>query len=66
MRVGYVFKDAEVVGIDDLRAAREAMVVRDIDNDGRKTPPGSSPAVRTSTYWPHEDKPRNAQCCFRH
>jgi hypothetical protein len=33
MRVGDVFKDADVVGIDELRAAREAKVVRDVDND---------------------------------
>jgi hypothetical protein len=33
MRVGDVFRDADVVGIDELRAAREAKVVRDVDND---------------------------------
>ena len=33
MRVGDVFKDADVVSIDELRAAREAKVVRDVDND---------------------------------
>ncbi len=33
MRVGDVFKDADVVGIDELRAAREAKVVRDVDNE---------------------------------
>jgi hypothetical protein len=33
MRVGDVFKDADVVGIDELQAAREAKVVRDVDND---------------------------------
>ena len=31
--VGDVFRDADVVGIDVLRAAREAKVVRDVDND---------------------------------
>ena len=35
MRVGDVFKDADVVGIDELRAAREARVVRD-DDDGKE------------------------------
>ncbi len=34
MRVGDVFKDADVVGIDELRAAREAKVVRDDNDDG--------------------------------
>ncbi len=34
MRVGDVFKDADVVSIDELRAAREAALVR--DNDDRK------------------------------
>jgi hypothetical protein len=33
MRVGDVFRDADVVSIDELRAAREAKVVRDVDND---------------------------------
>ena len=33
MRVGDVFRDADVVGIDELRAAREAKVVRDVDSD---------------------------------
>ncbi len=33
MRVGDVFRDADVVDIDELRAAREAKVVRDVDND---------------------------------
>jgi len=33
MRVGDVFRNADVVGIDELRAAREAKVVRDVDND---------------------------------
>jgi hypothetical protein len=33
MRVGDVFRDADVVGIDELRAAREAKVVRDVDID---------------------------------
>lgn len=32
MRVGEVFKDADVVSIDQLRAAREAALVRDDDN----------------------------------
>ncbi len=35
MRVGDVFKDAEVVSIDELRAAREAALVRD-DGDGKE------------------------------
>ena len=35
MRVGDVFKDADVVSIDELRAAREAKVVRD-DDDGKE------------------------------
>jgi len=35
MRVGDVFKDADVVSIDELRAAREAALVRD-DDDGKK------------------------------
>ena len=35
MRVGDVFKDADVVGINELRAAREAKVVRD-DDDGKE------------------------------
>jgi len=33
MRVGDVFKDADVVSIDELRAAREAASIRD-DDDG--------------------------------
>ena len=33
MRVGDVFRDADVVGIDELRTARKAKVVRDVDND---------------------------------
>ena len=33
MRVGDVFRDADVVSIDELRAAREAKVVGDVDND---------------------------------
>ena len=33
MRVGDVFKDADVVSIDELRAAREAALVRDDDDD---------------------------------
>ena len=33
MRVGDVFKDADVVSIDELRAAREAALIRD-DDDG--------------------------------
>ena len=32
MRVGDVFRDADVVSIDELRAARRAAVVRDDDN----------------------------------
>jgi len=32
MRVGDVFKDADVVSIDELRAARDAALVRDDDN----------------------------------
>ncbi len=35
MRVGDVFKDADVVGINELRAARETKVVRD-DGDGKE------------------------------
>jgi hypothetical protein len=35
MRVGDVFKDADVVGIDELRAARKAALVRD-DDDGKE------------------------------
>ncbi|MGA7957183.1 MAG: hypothetical protein WCA26_09045 [Xanthobacteraceae bacterium] len=35
MRVGDVFKDADVVSIDELRAAREATLVRDND-DGKE------------------------------
>ena len=35
MRVGDVFRDADVVSIDELRAAREAAVVRD-DDDGKE------------------------------
>jgi hypothetical protein len=34
MAVGDVFKDADVHSIDDLRAARQAAVVRDEDNGG--------------------------------
>jgi hypothetical protein len=33
MRVGDVFKDADVISIDELRTAREAAVVRDNDAD---------------------------------
>jgi hypothetical protein len=33
MRVGDVFKDADLVSIDELRAAREAALIRD-DDDG--------------------------------
>jgi len=33
MRVGDVFKDADVVSIDELRAAREAALVCDDDDD---------------------------------
>jgi hypothetical protein len=35
VRVGDVFKDADVVGIDELWAAREAALVRD-DDDGKE------------------------------
>jgi len=35
MRVGDVFRDADVVSIDELRAAREAALVRDND-DGKE------------------------------
>ena len=35
MRVGDVFKDADIVSIDELRAAREAALVRD-DDDGKE------------------------------
>jgi hypothetical protein len=35
MRVGDVFRDADVVSIDELRAAREAASVRDND-DGKE------------------------------
>jgi len=35
MRVGDVFRDADVVNIDELRAAREAALVRD-DDDGKE------------------------------
>jgi hypothetical protein len=34
MRVGDVFKDADVHSIDELRAARRAAVVRDDDDEG--------------------------------
>ena len=34
MRVGDVFRDADVVSIDELRAARQAAVVRDDDDGG--------------------------------
>ena len=38
MRVGDVFSDADVVSIDELRAAREAAVVReDADKEGGAT-----------------------------
>ncbi len=33
MRVGDVFRDADVVSIDEVRAAREAALVRDNDDD---------------------------------
>ena len=33
MRCGDVFRGADVVGIDELRTARKAKVVRDVDND---------------------------------
>ncbi len=35
MRVGDVFRDADVVSIGELRAAREAALVRD-DDDGKE------------------------------
>ncbi len=35
MRVGDVFRDADVVSIDELRAAREAALVRD-NGDGKE------------------------------
>jgi hypothetical protein len=40
MRVGDVFRDADVVSIDELRAAREAALVRDHDDNegGRHVP----------------------------
>ncbi len=39
MRVGDVFRDADVVSIGELRAARETAVVRDDnDNEGADTP----------------------------
>ncbi len=40
MRVGDVFKDADVVSIDELRAAREAALVSDDDDDDGKKPCG--------------------------
>ena len=37
MRVGDVFKDADVVSIDELRAAREAALLRDdYDDEGEE------------------------------
>ena len=36
MRVGDVFRDADVVGIDELRATREAALIRDDDNGERE------------------------------
>ena len=38
MRVGDVFKDADVISIDELRTAREAAVVRDNDADEGEEP----------------------------
>ena len=38
MRVGDVFKDADVISIDELRSAREAAVVRDNDADEGEEP----------------------------
>lgn len=35
MRVGDVFKDADVISIDELRAARQAAVARDEDDGGK-------------------------------
>ena len=40
MRVGDVFKDADVVSIDELRAAREAALVATMTTMRRKTRPG--------------------------
>ena len=40
MRVGDVFRDADVVSIDELRAAREAALVRDNDDGKEKARPG--------------------------
>ena len=40
MRVGDVFKDADVVSIDELRAARAAALLRDDDdNEGEEPRP---------------------------
>ena len=36
MRVGDVFRDADVVSIDELRATREAALIRDDDNGERE------------------------------
>ena len=36
MRVGDVFKDADVVSIDELRATREAALIRGDDNGERE------------------------------
>ncbi len=36
MRVGDVFRDADVVSIDELRATREATLIRDDDNGERE------------------------------
>ena len=38
MRVGDVFKVADVISIDELRAARETEVVRDDDDDEEEEP----------------------------
>jgi hypothetical protein len=37
MRVGDVFRDADVVSIDELRAAREAALLRDNDDGGKES-----------------------------
>jgi hypothetical protein len=38
MRVGDMFKDADVISIDELRTAREAAVLRDNDADEGEEP----------------------------
>jgi hypothetical protein len=49
MRVGDVFKDADVVSIDELRAAREAALVRDDDDVRVKTRAGEVRKITGST-----------------